>query len=118
MRRTLALLLFAAASAGNGVYRIVSDPEGGKTGLIFGLVMAALTGVSALLIRGEGVRRIAALALGWAAVLMTGGFFIFAMTSKPDDYGMARPALMVAASLATAVALVLGDGPPADAPTA
>jgi hypothetical protein len=103
--KKLALFGFAAASFANGIYRYVSSPAEGRTGLIFGCVMGALALVGAMLLSTRA--RILSWILGLSSIFMTGGFFFFAMLKRSGNYGMARPLIMVLVSLLALVLFVL-----------
>jgi hypothetical protein len=108
-----ALFGFAAASFANGVYRYFSSQSEGRTGLIFGCVMAAMALAGALLLRTR-VRLLSWL-LGLSSIVMTGGFFFFAMMKRSGNYGVTRPLIMVLVSLLALILFVLplkGDAPP------
>ena len=103
--KKIALFGFAAASFANGIYRYVSSPAEGRTGLIFGCVMGVLALVAGLLLATRA--RILSWILGIASIIMTGGFFVFAMLKASGNYGLARPLIMTIVSVLALILLVL-----------
>jgi hypothetical protein len=98
------LIAYGIVLALNGVYRFVTNPDDGMTGLIFGAVMGALALAAGLL---ASKSRIAMYILGLLSIAMSGGFFVFALIGERAKYGVVRPGIIVLASVIALVALLM-----------
>ena len=90
------LIAYGIVLALNGVYRYLTNPDDGMTGLIFGAVMGLLALGAGLL---ASKSKIAMYLLGLLSIAMSGGFFLFALIGEQAKYGVVRPGIIVLASV-------------------
>ncbi|MHC4916792.1 MAG: hypothetical protein ACYTGB_15010 [Planctomycetota bacterium] len=104
--RGVSALAYAAVAVLVGVWRFL-QPDGGTTGLYFGLAIGAIAAAGGgLLIRGK---RLAGTVTCFVALVFGGGFFVHRIVSGGAEGDLPRAGLAVAAALALAIVLLLPE---------